>query len=102
MTALNTEKDILIQQVESILEGKRDLEAQVVANEKIMEELETARDELDKKYHELHEITDEQDNGLMTRENEVLALKHEVNKKQTINFDYRSFHCKLSQNMNFF
>ena len=79
LTALNTEKDILIQQVESILEGKRDLEAQVVANEKIMEELETARDELDKKYHELHEITDEQDNGLMTRENEVLALKHEVN-----------------------
>ena len=48
MTALNTEKDILIQQVESILEGKRNLEAQVVANEKIMEELETARDELDK------------------------------------------------------
>ena len=95
LTALNTEKDILIQQVESILEGKRDLEAQVVANEKIMEELETARDELDKKYHELHEITDEQDNGLMTRENEVLALKHEVNKKQTTNFDYRFFFLKV-------
>jgi len=78
LTQLNTEKDILVQQVESILDGKRNLEAQVVANEKIMEELETARDELDKKYHELHEITDEQDNGLMSRENEVLALKHEI------------------------
>ena len=102
MTALNTEKDILVQQVESILAEKSDLEAKVVANEKVIEELETARDELDKKYHELHEITDEQDNGLITRENEVLALKHEVNKKQINNFDYRSFHCKLSQNMKFF
>merc|ERR1712029_1118928 len=42
------------------------------------EDLETVCDELERKYQELHEITDEQDHGLISRETEVLALKHGI------------------------
>ena len=78
LTKYNTEKDILVQQVETLLKEKGDLELKIKENEKKIEQLEAAHVELEKKYQELSEITDEQDSGLLSRETEVFALKHEV------------------------
>ena len=84
LTRLNTEKEILVQQVENVLKEKADLETKIEANEQKIEDLQTASRELEKKYDELNDITNEQDNGLLTRENEVHALKHEVNSNVTL------------------
>merc|ERR1711899_99398 len=78
LTKYNTEKDILVQQVETLLKEKGDLELKIKENEKKIEQLEAAHVELEKKYQELSEITDEQDSGLLSRETEVFALKHEI------------------------
>ena len=60
------------------MKEKGDLELKIKENEKKIEQLEAAHVELEKKYQELSEITDEQDSGLLSRETEVFALKHEV------------------------
>ena len=83
LTMLNTEKEILVQQVENVLKEKADLETKIEANDQKIEDLQKANHELEKKYDELNEITNEQDNGLLTRQNEVHALKHEVKSKLT-------------------